>query len=125
MHKDEVVYLLHQINDAIDRIRRNMAYIHISDEFTSNPDGELRLESTCMLLLTIGECLKGIDKMTNNKLLSQYPEVDWKGAKGLRDIIAHKYFDIDTDIVYDVAMYKISPMQEVIKQIIKDLSTEG
>ncbi len=37
-----------------------------------------RLESTCMLLLAIGESIKGIDKMTNKQLLSNYPEVDWK-----------------------------------------------
>lgn len=46
-----------------------------------------RLESTCMLLIAIGESIKGIDKITSKELLPQYPEVDWKGAMGIRDII--------------------------------------
>lgn len=44
-----------------------------------------RLESTCMLLIAIGEGLKGIDKITDKQLLVQYPEIDWKGAMGIRD----------------------------------------
>ena len=38
-----------------------------------------RLESTCMLLIAIGEGLKGIDKITDKQLLVRYPEIDWKG----------------------------------------------
>ncbi len=56
-----------------------------------------RLESTCMLLIAIGEGLKGIDKITDKQLL-RYPEIDWKGAMGIRDIIAHHYFDLDGEI---------------------------
>ena len=51
-----------------------------------------RLESTCMLLIAIGEGLKGIDKITDKQLLVRYPEIDWKGAMGIRDIIAHRLF---------------------------------
>lgn len=61
-----------------------------------------RLESTCMLLIAVGESIKGIDKLTNKELLTQFPEIDWKGAMGIRDIIAHHYFDLDAEIVYNV-----------------------
>ena len=47
-----------------------------------------RLESTCMLLIAIGESIKGVDKLTNKELLTQFPKIDWKGAMGIRDIIA-------------------------------------
>lgn len=79
-----------------------------------------RLESTCMLLLAIGESIKGIDKMTNKQLLSNYPEVDWKGAMGIRDIIAHHYFDIDETIVFDVVKNKLPNMLEVVRKMIDD-----
>ena len=39
-----------------------------------------------MLIIAIGDSLKNIDKITDYKLLPQYPEIDWKGAKGMRDI---------------------------------------
>ncbi len=53
-----------------------------------------------MLFMAIGEALKNIDKITGGALLSQYPEIDWKGAIGFRDIIAHHYFDIDAEQVF-------------------------
>jgi uncharacterized protein with HEPN domain len=34
-----------------------------------------------MMLIVIGESLKNIDKVTEEKLLSRYPDVDWKKAK--------------------------------------------
>ncbi len=73
-----------------------------------------------MLLLAIGESIKGIDKMTNKQLLSNYPEVDWKGAMGIRDIIAHHYFDIDETIVFDVVKNKLPNMLEVVRKMIDD-----
>ena len=42
----------------------------------------------------LGESIKGIDKLTNKEFLPQYSEVDWKGAMGIRDIIAHHYFEL-------------------------------
>ena len=67
-----------------------------------SPAGMERLESTCMLLIAIGESIKGIDKITSKELLPQYPGVDWKGAMGIRDIIAHHYFELDAEVVFNV-----------------------
>lgn len=120
MLNEETIYLLQQIYDTMKRIEGNVSTISCPDDFLTSPEGMLRLESTCMLLIAIGESLKAIDKLTNKQLLALYPEVDWKGAKGLRDIIAHHYFEIDADIVFDVATEKIPPMRSVIERIMKD-----
>ncbi|WP_370362787.1 HepT-like ribonuclease domain-containing protein [Desulfopila sp. IMCC35008] len=32
----------------------------------------------------------------------EYPSVDRVGAKGMRDVISHQYFDLNADIVFDV-----------------------
>ena len=73
-----------------------------------------RLESTCMLLIAVGESIKGIDKLTNKELLTQFPEIDWKGAMGIRDIIAHHYFDLDAEIVYNVVKITINSILEFV-----------
>ncbi len=80
-----------------------------------------RLESTCMLLIAIGEGLKGVDKLTDKQLLVQYPEIDWKGAMGIRDIIAHHYFDLDGEIVYSVVKTKLPDMLVTIRAILKKI----
>lgn len=78
-----------------------------------------RLESTCMLLIAVGESIKGIDKLTNKELLTQFPEIDWKGAMGIRDIIAHHYFDLDAEIVYNVVKINLPDMLATINSILE------
>ena len=74
-----------------------------------------------MLLIALGESIKGVDKLTDKQLLQNYPQVDWKGAMGIRDIIAHHYFDLDAEIVYDVVKNNLPQMLNVVRQIIHDL----
>ena len=45
----------------------------------------------------------------------------WKGVMGIRDIIAHHYFDIDESIVFDVVKNKLPGMLETINKIIDEL----
>lgn len=47
--------------------------------------------------------------------------MDWKGAMGIRDIIAHHYFDIDEAIVFDVVKNKLPNMLKTIRQMIEEL----
>ena len=82
-----------------------------------------RLESTCMLLIAIGESIKGIDKITNKELLSKYPQVDWKGAMGIRDIIAHHYFELDAEVVFDVVKNEFPNLLNTIRKIKNDLES--
>ena len=118
MHKREMVEaMLGKIEQAIERILDNSRPIDSYHYYLVSPGGMERLESTCMLLMAIGEGLKGIDKL----LFAKYPEVDWKGAMGMRDIIAHHYFDLDAAVVYDVVKNYLPFMLATIKKIRKEL----
>lgn len=122
MHDEELLYYsLKRIASTIERIINNSQAIDDSQYYVLSSAGMERLESTCMLLLAIGESIKGIDKMTRKQLLPNYPEVDWKGAMGIRDIIAHHYFDIDESIVFDVVKNKLPGMLETINKMIEEL----
>ena len=52
---------------------------------------------------------------------SHYPEIDWKGVMGMRDIIAHHYFDIDAVIVFDVMKNNLSSIKTAIDKMLSDL----
>jgi len=120
--KSLVIDILLQIIDAIKTIEQRFEPIRSVDDFTDSPYGKEKLDSICMLLIAIGESLKEIDKITNKQLLTNYPQVDWKGAKGMRDIIAHHYFDIDADEIYDVCDTKLSELHATLNTIKHDLS---
>jgi hypothetical protein len=67
--------------------------LHDPDDFTDTPAGREKLDGVCMQFMAIGEALKKVDRITEGQLLARFPEVDWKGAMGFRDLIAHQYFD--------------------------------
>lgn len=122
MYDDELLYYsLKRIATTIKRIIDNSKAIGDASYYVLSSTGMERLESTCMLLLAIGESIKGIDKMTQKQLLPKYPEVDWKGAMGIRDIIAHHYFDIDESIVFDVVKNKLPEMLRIINKMIDEM----
>lgn len=91
------------------------------DYFTNTPQGMEKLDSICIQLIAIGESLKNIDKNTNKKLLEKYPQIDWKGAKGMRDIISHHYFDVDANDIYSVCDTKLEELLETIILMKNDL----
>ena len=75
-----------------------------------------------MQLINIGEVLKHIDKLADGKLLINYHEVDWKKAKGLRDIITHHYFDIDAETIFGVCKDHLPILSHVVERIRNDLT---
>jgi uncharacterized protein with HEPN domain len=66
------------------------------------------------MLIAIGENLKNLDKITGGTILPQYPEMDWKGAKGMCDIISHHYFDLDAEVVFDIYKDRIPGLIETV-----------
>jgi len=119
--KDLVVSILKQIDDAIETIKFRTFQVQSADDFTGTPEGMEKLDGVCMLFIAIGEALKNVDKITKGSLLSEYPEFDWKGAMGFRDIIAHHYFDIDADQVYWICVHNLEPLSNVRKRMKKEL----
>lgn len=117
-----LIAILGKIEKAIERILDNSQNIASYQFYLLTPAGMERLESTCMLLIAIGESIKGIDKITNKELLPKYPQIDWKGAMGMRDIIAHHYFDLDAAVVFDVVKNNLPCMLEVIRNMKQEVN---
>ncbi len=113
--------LLEQILDATNTVLTRFEVVDSSDFFLDSPEGMEKLDSICMKLIAIGESLKNIDKITNNRLLKKYPQIDWKGAKGIRDIISHHYFDLDAQEIHYVCDEKLPTLKSTIEKILQDL----
>jgi len=113
--------LLEQILNATKIVSKRFEVVDNSDFFLETSEGMEKLDAICMQLIAIGESLKNIDKITNKELLKNYPQVDWKGAKGIRDIITHHYFDLDAEEIYYVCDEKLPALQSTIEKIIQDL----
>ena len=115
--------VLLQTLDAIKRIIKRFEPVESASFFTDTTDGIEKLDGICMLLIAVGESLKNIDKITGKTLLPRYPEIDWKGAKGMRDIISHHYFDIDAEEIFWVCENNLPPLAETMEKIIADVTS--
>jgi len=74
-------------------------------------------DAICMQFVVIGEALKGLDKLTARALLSKHPEVNWKGAMAMRDIICHHYFDVDAEAIFIVCREDLAPLADAIEKM--------
>ena len=70
-------------------------------------------DAVILNLLIIGEAVKNVSQ----DMRSKYPQVEWRKIAGLRDILAHTYFQVEDEIIWDVVQSKI----QVLKQQIQDL----
>ena len=121
--KELTSHILSQINETILKILKRFKCVKTTNGFTDTESGMEKFDSICMLLIALGEALKNLDKVTNRELLIKYPQIDWKKAKGLRDIISHHYFEMDADIIFDVCKTKIPEVSQTINQIINDIKS--
>lgn len=118
----QVLIILEQINEALKTVLSRFEPVKDSNYFTDSPAGKEKLDGICMQLIAIGESLKNIDKLTDKQLLREYAQIDWTGAKGVRDVISHHYFDIDAEEIFWICDQQIKPMQLTVEKIISDLN---
>lgn len=68
----------------------------------------------------IGEAVKHVPE--NFRL--RYLDVEWRKIAGLRDVVAHAYFGINDEIVWDIVENKIPDLLEKISRILVKEQTE-
>lgn len=76
---------------------------------------ELVYDAVLRNLEIIGEASKHIPEDVQGK----YIQVEWRKIAGFRDIVAHEYFGVTDEIVWDIVINKITPLLEQIKSIRK------
>ena len=111
-----------QIKKAIVQLQDWNKDIQNVDDYYSTPEGMKNLAASCMLIEAIGEGVKQIDKLTQSRLLDERPEIPWQDVIGIRNHIAHGYFDIDGDIVLDVIKNNLDELQTAINYFITKFS---
>jgi len=105
---------LKNIDIAITRLQERSMEIHSVNDYLMSPTGMEKLDAACMVLIALGESVKTLDKLTGKELLPTYPSIDWKGVMGVRDVIAHHYFEVDPDAVFNIIKNDLEPLKEAI-----------
>lgn len=89
------------------------------DDYTDSPAGIQLLAANCTLITAIGKGINRCNRITPDFLSSHFPDTPWKAIIGMRNHIAHGYFELDAEVVFDVIKNDITPLQSVIHQAIE------
>ena len=119
--KQRVLGIFEQIQTAIGQLKEWNADIKQADDYYLSPDGMQKLAASCMLIEAIGEGVHQIDDITEGKLFPERPEIPWEDVIGIRNHIAHGYFDIDGEVVYSVIKQDLNPLLEAIEYFVEAL----
>lgn len=120
--KEKVLHSLCNIKQSIHLLQAWGKDIVSADDYLLSPEGMKNLAASCMMIEAIGEAFKKIDKETNGTLLVMYPGIPWKAVKGIRDHIAHGYFEIDADIIFSTVKENLDPLLEATSFFINVVS---
>lgn len=125
MYSDEqklmILSTLEDIQFSIELIQKRFKNINSSDDFLKDDDSLEKLDSISMRLVAIGEGFKNIDKLTQGKLLVNYPTIPWKQVKGVRDVLSHHYFDMDSEVIFEICKNDIDNLLQTTINIIDNV----
>ncbi|WP_297907069.1 HepT-like ribonuclease domain-containing protein [uncultured Parabacteroides sp.] len=116
-NKNKIQAIMLQIEKSILLLKVWNRDIKDVNDFLLSPEGLKDLAANCMLIEAIGEGFKKIDKLTDKKLLCLYQDVI-----GIRNHIAHAYFDIDTEIIFNVITNHLDPLLDAARFFHEKLS---
>ena len=112
---------LQQIEESLNRIQRRSSKIRSPEDFTANDDNLDKLDAIAMMLIAIGESFRKIDIETDGQWLAEYPEVDWRGVIGIRNVLAHDYFDIDAEEIYKICRRDVPQLLNTVQRMLRSI----
>ncbi len=107
------------IRKAISMLLNWNADVESVDEWLTSPLGMQRLAGNAMMIEVIGEEVKKVEKRLGMEFLNQRSEIPWRDIMGMRNHIAHGYFDINEDYVLSVIKNDLAPLLEAVEYLIK------
>ena len=104
------------IQDSCNKIVVFTAGIFSAEEFYQD---QKVFDAVLMNFIIIGESVGKISEDLKNK----YNTVEWSKIKSFRNIVAHNYFGVDADEVWQIIDSDIPALQKSIEELIQELDT--
>jgi uncharacterized protein with HEPN domain len=104
---------LADILGAIERIDRYRDAPGDGDEGA----GELVRDATLYNLVVICEAVNAL----SDDVTAKAPQIPWRDIVGLRNFLAHEYFDIDPELIAQVINVQPHDLRDVVIGLLRDL----
>jgi len=109
MPRDYRLYL-EDILEAIGKIERYTEGLSVA-MLAGDPK---TVDAVIRNLEVIGEAVKALPE----EIRSKEPEVAWQKIAGMRDILVHRYFGIDLEIIQDIVENKLPSLKEQVRRLL-------
>ena len=123
--REIVLDILSQVKNSIENLMSWNQGITDMNKLLTSLAGMQDLAGNCMTIMAIGEGFRKIDKITEGRFLPLRPEIPWRQVFGLRNRIAHGYFDIDVDIISEVINDDLQPLLDATLFLIDHLKEQS
>jgi uncharacterized protein with HEPN domain len=109
IRKDNTIFLKH-ILESIDHIEQ-----FIKNKSKNDFKNSVQLQDAIIRRIEIiGEAAKNMDE----SFKEANKNVEWKNIAGMRDVIIHKYFGVDLELVWNVIIEDLPKLKKEIKKIL-------
>ncbi len=123
-NEENVLLTLNSISETIEYLIEWNKNIQSADDYAVSPGRMQLLAAHCTLNTAIGEGINRINRLLPDFLNSNFPDIPWKSIIGMRNRIAHGYFELDADLVLEAIKTGIPPLKEAIAEAIKIIKSE-
>lgn len=111
MSRDETLYLadIQESCEKVLKFAKGMTYKNFVND-------DLHFDAVLRNLEIIGEAVKNISEETRQN----YPGVKWRKIAGFRDIVAHEYFGVNEETIWDIVQNEIPSLLEIVKTMLAE-----
>jgi uncharacterized protein with HEPN domain len=116
-----------RLPDYLDHMRQAVSDILVFIEGLSKPDflaDKKTQAAVAMNLIVLGEAATKINDQYPS-FATKHPKLPWRQIRGMRNAIAHGYFDIDFEIVFDTVTESLPSLLKLLSNISCDESDDG
>lgn len=92
--------------------------MYSAETYYGSVAGMQLLTANCTLITAIGEGVNRINRLIPDFLSSRFPNVPWHAIVGMRNHIAHGYFELDADLIFEAVSEDIPPLLKIIQSAI-------
>ncbi len=101
-----------RIDDILESIQHILDYTEGMDFSTWSGD-QKTIDAVVRNFEIIGEAASHIPP----EIQSRFPDIPWTQMKGIRNILAHEYFGVDKEVIWETIQNDLPALQEKIRNL--------
>ena len=108
---------LQDIIEAINRVKEYTSSMEVDDLRGS----KITIDATTRNLEIIGEAVSQLPQ----ELKDKYPHIPWRDINDFRNVVAHKYWNINIERVWDIIENKLDQLNNQVNEVLQKEQIEA